>query len=901
MRLAFAVLMLSTIGVSSAQVLDQALDGSERGKKLGVLLAEVGQRQKIHFYYLPEWIDAITVASDHKNSTLGELLASILSDAGLSYFQMNKHALVIVKDPTAEMRRVEILNEAARQRKTVRRLTYGAQNGSRTPGATVVLRGRVVDKESGGALSGATVVASEGLAPKNTISLTDGSFSIKLPVGANVVTVSYVNYDDQVFDLDIYEDADLQIEMEEKPTMLDEVVIADIARGENTTKRVGQTQISVRQLKRAPALLGEVDLVKQVQVLPGVTTAGEAASGFNVRGGGVDQNLVLYDEVPVFNSSHAFGFFSSFNAEAVRDVAFYRGGIPAEFGGRASSVLDIRSREGDYEKWQGGGGIGLISSNVMINGPIRKGTTSIAASGRWTYSNWMINTIRTNYADLRNARVFFYDGTLKLAHRFSNKTKLTLSGYSSDDQFKLSGDSTYRWDNLGVVARLDHQVSDQLSMNFSAGTGSYQYLLSSDHPESGFGLSYRILYPFAKGEIHYQTANHKISAGIHSMFYRFDPGKFEPTGESQFKTIEMERQYNLESAAFVSDQIILPGEKASIEAGVRFSVFNSIGPATINLYEEGMPPDIDTFTGTMSVPSGQVYKTYSGVEPRASLRYSFTPTLSVKAGYNRMFQYMHLVTNTTAITPIDIWQPSGYYFKPQVADQLSLGLFKDFREKTYETFAEVYYKRINNITDFKDGAQLILNDHLETDLLQGVGTAYGVEVSGSKTSGRLTGALTYAYSRTFRQIAGPSDAETINRGEKYPANYDQPHIVNLSWRFGLTRRVHFTGYFTYRTGRPVTIPESGIVFDHITIASFSERNKYRVPDYHRLDLALVVEGNHKRRRVLDGTLTFSVYNIYGRENAYSVFFRDNGSGYLRPYKLSIIGTALPSISYAFKI
>jgi hypothetical protein len=901
MRLTVIFSILLSIGIASAQSLDKSLDGTERGKKLTEFLSELEARHKIQFYFLPEWIDGLTIPADHKLSTIDEVLTYVLSEARLAHFQMNEYVVVILKDPAAEMYRMDMLRDAATQRKSIRRMTFGTPDATRTAGTMVTLRGKVVDKETGAALAGSTVVASEGISAIHAVSQADGSFSIQLPVGSNLVSFGYVNHDDQLFDLEIYQDTQLVVEMEETPTVLDELVISAASRGENTTSRLGQTQINIRQLKRAPALLGENDLIKQVQMLPGVTTAGEAASGFNVRGGGVDQNLVLYDGVPVFNSSHAFGFFSSFNTEAVRDVAFYRGGIPAEYGGRASSVLDIRSKEGDYEKWQGGAGIGLISTNLFVNGPINKGTTSIAASTRLTYSNWLINTVRTNYADLKNAKVFFYDGTVKLAHRINQKTKLTASAYSSNDQFRLTGDSTYQWSNLTGVVRLDHEISDVLSMSFSAGAGSYQYKLFSTDSLNGFNLAYRITYPFIKGEVQYQRDRHHLSGGFQSMFYSFQPGTLTGSEGSNFGTEKMENQYNLESAIYASDELTLPGEKVSLEGGIRISMFNSIGPATVNLYQEDAPLDPQTFTGTMQVPKGDFYKTYMGFEPRASVRYSFSPTFSAKAGYNRMYQYMHLVTNTTAITPIDIWQPSGYYFKPQVADQLSFGLFKDFKDKTYETFAEVYYKRINNITDFKDGAQLILNSHLETDLLQGIGTMYGIEFSGSKTAGRFTGSFSYAYSRTFRLIAGPTDAESINNGKKYPSNFDQPNVVNLSWRYGLRRRIFFTGYFTYRTGRPITVPESGFVIDNITVAAFSERNRYRIPDYHRLDLALVFEGNHKRRRLLDGTLSLSIYNIYGRRNAYSVFFRPDEYGYMRAYKLSIIGTALPSVSYSFKI
>jgi hypothetical protein len=893
-------LLLTLFAHHAFAQLELKLDGTEAGKKLSVVLSTWETRHNVKFYYMPVWIDQITIDSTFEGETLNDALDVALDRTGISYIAMNEHVIVLVKDPTNEMQRRQTLSSALIQKKQVSRLTIGSATGV-TTGKRVNLRGRIIDKESKSPLIGAVIRILDNDALPPAVTNADGRFEVQLPAGANLVSVSYVDYEGKILDLAIYEDAELTIDLEEIARMLDEIVIAGSARGQNTTNHVGQTQISMREIKRAPSMLGETDLIRQVQVLPGVTTVGEAAAGFNVRGGGTDQNLVLYDDVPVFNSSHAFGFFSSFNAEAVRDVSFYRGGIPAEYGGRASSVLDIRSREGDYDKWGFSGGIGMISSHAMVNGPIVKGSTSVAASVRWTYSDWLVNTIRTNYTDLRNASVFFYDGTVKIAHKFSDKTKLTFSGYSSRDQFQLKDDSAYRWNNLLGSIRLDHQASPNLGLSVTLGSGSYQYLLYSDKPESGFDLSYNITYPFLKGEVHYQAGTHRITTGVQSMFYRFDPGTLNGRSGSTIGSVSMERQYNLETAFYASDAISLAADKVSIEGGIRVSMFNSIGPATINLYEEGTPPDISTFTGTMEVPKGEFYKTYIGLEPRASARYSFTPTLSAKAGYNRMYQYMHLVSNTTAVTPIDIWQPSGTYFKPQIADQLSLGLFKDFKDKTYETYVEAYYKTINNITDFEDGAELILNPHLETDLLQGVGTTYGIETSFAKSTGRFTGSLNYTYSRSLRQIAGPTEQESINNGEQYPSNYDQPHMVNFSWKMGLTRRVFFTGYFTYRTGRPVTVPESGFVVDDIPVAGFSERNQYRVPDYHRLDLALVIEGNHKRRRILDGTLTFSIYNVYSRQNAYTIFFRENEHGYMQPYKLSIIGTALPSCSYTFRI
>lgn len=885
-----------------AQLADFRLDGTVRGKPLPDVLSTIESKQAGKFFFLREWIDGIIVDQSFEGGTVRNLLEVSFAGTDLSYVVMNDYAVVIVKDPSAAMKRSDMINAAIRERKTIERMTFGQppRAGTKSP-QRVTFRGRITDKESGAALTGASIILSAGGQDQAGVTTNaNGEFSVSVTPGEHVVSFSYVNYEEKVVDLQIYEDAAVSVGMLEIPTLLDEVIVSDIANRENTTGRIGQTKMGVREIKRAPALLGEVDLVKQVQVLPGVTTAGEAASGFNVRGGGVDQNLVLYDGTPVFNSSHAFGFFSAFNSEAIRDVSFYRGGISAEYGGRISSVLDIRAKEGDYEKWHFGGGIGIISSNMMLTGPIRKGTSSVAFSLRSTYSNWLINSIHTNYADLGNASVSFYDGTLKLAHKFSNTTKLTLSAYSSSDQFRLTGDSTYRWRNLLGSVRLDHQFSDLFSVSVAAGAGSYSYEVYETDPPTAFNLSYAMTYPYANVDFHFQYGSHRVSFGTHHTFYRFDPGTFKPTSEeSNVKEVVIDQQRSIESALYINDAISL-NDKTSVEAGFRLSMFNAMGPATVNLYREGVPMSPSTVVDSLQYGKGDFYKTYFGAEPRLSLRYSLTPTFSLKAGYNRMYQYMHLVTNTTAITPVDIWQPSGYYFKPQVADQVSVGAFKDLKEKTYEAFVEVYYKTINNILDFKDGARLILNPQLEADLLQGRGLAYGVETSFTKLLGRWTGSVNYTWSRSLRQIAGPTIEESVNEGRVYPANYDQPHMVNANWRFGITRRHHFTGTFTYRTGRPVTVPESGFIIENIAVANFSERNQYRIPDYHRLDLALVVEGNHKRRRILDGTWAFSVYNVYSRKNAYTVFFKDLGNGLLRPHKLAVIGTAIPSISYNFK-
>lgn len=881
----------------SQDILEQKLEGAEKGKSLTSFLEAFESKHPVRFYFLQSWLENIKFDESADGQTLRQALDELFLGTDLNYVLFDDHSVVIVKDPSQALQRQTIINTAQRERKQIEKLLIGdAASAGRNQ--KVVLRGQVIDSKNKDLMVGASIQASD--VSLGTVTNAEGKFELKLPAGEHVLSISYINYEEKVFELAIYEDGELNVILEETPTLLEEVVISDKAGREITTSGIGQVQISMKEIKRAPSFLGEVDLIKQIQTLPGVTTAGEAASGFNVRGGSVDQNLVLYDKMPVFNGSHVFGFFSTFNAEAIRDVTFYRGGIPAEYGGRVSSILDINSKEGDYERWNGAGGIGMLSTNLMLNGPIQEDKTTVSASFRFNYSNWLIHAVRTNYADLSKSSVFFYDGAFKLTHKFSNDTKITFSTYASHDQFRLQGDSSYRWNNLLGSLRLDHSFSSRLVSTFVAGFGNYNYDVIDDNPYSGFKLYYKIAYPTLKADFHYMGGAHKLSFGAQSVYYRFNPGTLTPSGpESNIRPITMERQQSIETGLYLSDAYTI-SEKLFVEGGLRFSMFSSLGPATVNIYKPGEPLETENLVDTLTFNKGDVVKTYTGWEPRFSFRYSLGPSSSIKLSYNRMFQYLHLVTNTTAVTPVDIWQPSGYYFKPQMADQVSIGYFKNFKEKTWETFVEVFYKKIHNIVEFKDGAQLILNPHLETDLLQGMGRAYGVETSIARTVGKLTGSINYTYSRSLRTVQGPTTGESINKGKEYPSNFDQPNIVNLGWKYAISRRYFFTGNFTFRTGRPITTPLSGFSVDHISIANFSERNQYRIPDYHRLDLALVLEGNHKRKKFWDGTWTISIYNVYARKNVYTIFFKDDGNGVLKPYRLSVIGTALPSLTYSFK-
>lgn len=892
-KILFCFLACISLKGNAQTVLDKKLDGTERGKSLTTLISELEEQDSVRFYFIPEWISPITITRSYEGWTLGEALENLFQGTELDFFVMYPRAMVIIKDPTHAINHKYAIETAVAQKKKVERHVLG--EAGKALKQRVTISGSIIDKETRVPIPRVNVQASE----TNYGTTTDdsGLFSLSVTPGAHVVEVSFVNYETKILDILAYTDGEIHVELEETPTMLQEIIFQDHAAQDLTTAKIGQVQLAIREIKRAPALLGEVDLVRQVQILPGVTTAGEAASGFNVRGGSVDQNLILYDGMPVFNSSHVFGFLSAFNSEAIRSVTFSRGGISAEYGGRASSVLDIQSKDGASDKWNGNAGIGMITSNFMINGPINKRKLSLAASVRSTYSNWLVHAIRSDYGNLSNSSVYFYDGTLKLTQTISDRTKLSFTGYSSKDAFRLIGDSTYYWNNVQGSAKLEHQFSARLTSEFIAGITSYGYRVVNRDYLTASQLSFRISTSVLKAGFNYQTANHQINFGWQFMYYHFNPGSLRPDSPvSNARNFSLDRQFSAENAFYLSDEWAM-NDKLLLEAGLRIPMFASFGSASVNIYNDNTQRETTGITDTIHYKPGELIKAYYALEPRLSLRWMATPDASVKFGYNRMYQFLHLVTNTTAVTPVDIWQPSGYYFKPQRADQFSLGYFKDLLGKRYGASAETFYKMVDNILDFKDGAQLVLNENIETDLLQGKGWAYGVETSLSKNTGRLTFSLNYTYSRTMRLIRGTSSSESVNSGEAYPANFDQPHIANVTWKYNLSRRIFFTGHFTYHSGRPVTIPLSVFKLENTTVAYYSGRNQYRIPDYHRLDLALVIEGNNKRRKRVESTWVLSVYNAYARNNPYTVFFKSSDSGIPKPYQLSIVGTIFPSLSY----
>jgi hypothetical protein len=880
-----------------SQILDSKIE-LDQDMSLPEYFQSLEKKYPVKVFYLPEWFDQIKFSKqDHNSMTLNTALDNVLEGSSIRYILLYDYALIFIKDPAQALGREILLRKAKEEQKDINSFTIGNKLNIKS-NKKIQVSGVIRDADSKQPMAGATVLVS-ALGIQLTTGA-DGKYSFSMPAGKQVINFQYINYEEKVVDLEAYDNGSMDIVMKEIPRLLDEVVVSD-QQISNVNGQVGLTALKINELKKMPAFLGEVDIIKQIQFLPGVTSVGEVSSGFNVRGGGVDQNLILYDGIQAFNNSHVFGFFSAFSSEAIKDATFYKGGIPSEYGGRISSVLNITTKDGNYEKWGAQGGIGLISSHVTVEGPIEKNVSSVMVSVRSSYSDWLLKQFTTKYNDIKNSSVSFYDASVKLSRKLKGNDKIAFSGYISKDKFGLPNDTTFTWQNMMGSLRYDHIINERLSTNITAGYGQYGYQVNDEDPYTAYEMRYKISYPSLKIEAAYETERQKIVFGVNSLYYKIDAATLQPQSElSNVIAAKTSPQQSLENAFFISDNFDLTN-KLHVDLGFRLSMFSSLGAASLRHYQSGSSPDESTVIDTVNYKSGQVVKNYFGPEPRLSIRYTLSPTSSVKFGYNRMYQYIHLISNSVAVTPIDIWQPSNYYFKPQIGDQVSLGYFKDLKDNLYELSVEGFYKEVQNLLDYKDGATIVLNPALETSLLKGIGKSYGVEFAISKTKGRLSGSLNYTYSRSFRKVQGSSDAESINHGAYYRSNYDQPNIVNVNWKYGLSRRFSFTGNFTYHTGRPVTVPTSYAVIDHIPVITFSARNEYRVPDYHRLDIALVIEGSHKRKKFWDGTWTISFYNVYARKNVYTVYYDKNPNGLQSAYQMSIVGTVLPSISYRFKI
>ena len=765
--------------------------------------------------------------------------------------------------------------------------------------STIKLTGQVIDFKTNTPAMGIHIIRRDPWKAATTD--VDGRFEIELEPGYNVLELQGVSVKDARRQLMLYADADVRIELEEQNLMLEEVLVTGGRVEAVKSTNLGMEKITPSLLKNIPTAMGEVDVLKMVQALPGVKTVGEASSGFNVRGGATDQNLMLLNGGTIYNPTHLFGFFAAFNSDMVSDVEIYKSSIPSQYGGRISSVLNITGKEANKEKFVGVAGIGLLTSKLNLEIPLWKERTSLLLSGRTTYSDWIMGMLpeKSGYKD---GKAGFYDIGATFSHTFNVRNKLNIYGYYSRDRFAFNDNEKYGYGNMNVSAHLRSIFNDRLTGNFSVGYDHYDY--RNDETVDSLQaarLSFGINQFFAKANFNMELEKHRLNFGASTLFYNIRSGTYEPLGkESLVAFDELQRDKALESAVYVGDEWELT-PKFSLNAGIRYSMFNAMGPRDYYTYQSGTLPSESTIADTVRIKGNKVFKTYHGPEFRLSGRYAFNDDFSVKAGFNTMRQYIHKVSNTSIMSPTDTWKLSDANIKPQQGWQLAGGLYYNTPNRDWEFSLEGYYKKMKDYLDYRSGAKLLMNHHLETDVINTEGYAYGVELEVKKPKGKLNGWINYTYSRTFLRQKDSRIVKPINGGDWYPTEYDKPHDFKLVGNYKFTRRYSLSLNMDYSTGRPTTVP-AGQYYDQklgTTQVFYTDRNSYRVPDYFRMDLSFNVEASHHLTLDTHSSISFGLYNLTGRKNVYSIYYVVENKK-IQGYKMSIFGAPIPFVTYNIK-
>lgn len=764
------------------------------------------------------------------------------------------------------------------------------------------LSGTIKDNLSNETLIGVNIIIPE--LQTGTVTNEYGFYSITLPSGTYQVQISYLGFQTITKTIALTEDISKSYSLLEAAESLDEIVIKEDVEKLNIKKpQMSVNALSIKTIKQMPVVLGEVDVIKSITLLPGVTNAGEGSSGFNVRGGAVDQNLILLDEATIFNSSHLFGFFSVFNPDAIKDLKLYKGGIPAKYGGRVSSVLDIYQKEGNSNEFHMNGGIGLVSSRLLAEGPIKKEKGSFLLGGRSSYAHLFLPLF-----DVNNI-AYFYDLNTKLSYKLNHNNSIYLSGYFGRDVFELSDSFQNTYGNTVLNFRWNHLFSDKLFSNASLIYSDYYYGLTLDFV--GFDWESGIRNFNAKYDLkHYISSEFKLEYGLNSIYYSFNPGEIEPIDEtSGINPDKLIKKYAFENAVYIDAEHKIT-DKLSLSYGARLSTFHRFGQDELNVYENDNPvrfnQDLQIYEkanpiDTVAFSRSDVLESFTNIEPRFALAYQLNDNASVKGSYNRMAQYLHLLSNTSSPTPLDVWTPSGPFIKPQLLDQFAVGYFKTFKDNEFSLEVETFYKTIQNRIDYTDGADLIANDAIEQVILNGEARAYGLEILFRKNEGRLKGWLSYTLSKSEQRTPGRNNLETgINNGQWYNTPWDKTHDISITGSYDYNEKWKFSSNFLFQTGLPATFPNGQYEYNGIVVPSYEARNSSRLPAYHRLDVSAIYNPTPNSTKKFKGEWVFSIYNLYNRRNAASFSFRENiETGVNEAVRFSIFGV-VPSVAYNFK-
>lgn len=765
---------------------------------------------------------------------------------------------------------------------------FAYSNHSDETSKRFTISGRIYDKSNGEMLTGVTIY--DLTSKSGTTTNAYGFYSLSLNTDTYNLQYSYVGYLSTIKTGLLDKNISIDIALEPSNTQLNEVVIE----GKRTNENVRKAEMSIvkldsKTINKIPAFLGEIDIIKAIQLLPGVQATSEGSTGFSVRGGSSDQNLIILDEATVHNASHLLGFFSVFNNDAVKDVTLYKGDIPAEYGGRLSSLLDVRMRDGNSIKHGFTGSIGTVSSKLTLEGPIKKNITTFLVSGRRTYADLFLPFAKDK--DVQDNKLFFYDFNLKVSHVINENNRLYLSGYLGRDTFKNKF-ALMGFGNQTGSLRWNHLFSKKLFFNLSAIYSRYNYELGTPQGDaSSFEWKSQMRDHAVRFDFtHYLTPEHTLKYGVTAVFHEFFPGTAKGGGsESAINEFILPTQFAFEPALFIGDEWKY-NQKLTLKYGLRFSMFQNMGPGTYYNFDENYNP-LDSVVYT----TRKIFHTYSGLEPRFSFNYLLNETSSVKGSYSYTKQYLTLAQNSTAGTPLDIWFPSTPNIEPQNCHQFALGYFRNLNSNMYELSAEAYFKNFGKVIDFRDHAMLLLNQYLEGEIRTGKGYSYGIELLARKNDGKLTGWMSYTYSRSIRKI------EAINNGNPYPAPYDKPHALSIVTSYTFTKRFSASLTWVYATGIPVTFPTGRAIIGNTIIPIYSDRNSFRMPDYHRLDFSATLKSKNIKNKRWNSEWNFSVYNAYNRHNAWSInFVQEGGDSYTTYAEKTYLFSIIPAITYNFK-
>ncbi|HLO58997.1 MAG TPA: TonB-dependent receptor [Bacteroidales bacterium] len=882
------------------------IHGSYQGMSFTDFVQSVEDSLHIRFFYKSEWVQNIRIKNKGNCTDLDCLLNNTFAGTTLHYFITEWGHIIITQelaiksvnsaglnsDPYISTGQHKIISENSSKESDIIEI---GQPSEKYKSVQAVLSGYIKDNATNEVLPGVTVF-NKKLAV-GTISNEYGYYFLSLPKGIHTIQFTSLGMQEKSVVVNMNSSGEMNIEMESQVIPLKAVVVTSEKSFTLQRFEVGVERINMKTYRLMPTTMGEVDVMKSLLLIPGVKSVGEGASGINVRGGTTDQNLILLYGAPLYNTSHFFGFFSAVNSDIIRDITLYKGGIPAKYGGRISSVLDIGTRDGNRKEFHGNAGISPVTTHLAIEGPLIKDTLSYIFAARTTYSSWILKLI--NDPEINRSRAAFYDANGKVTYDPDINNRFELAGYYSSDNFRFNIDSLYHYENHIYSFKWRHSFNSHLIASVSLSNSMYYYTLSSEKNRlEAFCLSHELNNSSFKTDFNWFAGKNEIGFGTEITRYKLHPGDFGPNNASSLvRSHKLEKEQALESAIYIDDKIILT-EYLSIDAGLRISGFFILGPKTVFQYNPEQPMSISGIIDSSVYKRGDLIAKYGGPEARLALNFRISDKNSFKINYNRTLQYLHLLSNSYAISPTDIWKLSDYYIRPKIGDQIAVGFYSLFPKSHLEFSSEIYCKFIRNMVEFKGGTKLTMNENIEKNIVPARAKAYGLEISLRKNEGKLQYSLGYTFSRIMQQSQSKFEIEQINSGRWFPANFDSPHDLSVICSYLISRRLSFSGNYTLYSGRPITFPVAAYIFYDNKYVHYSERNKYRIPDYSRLDLSVTLNGNLRSHKITQPKWTFSIFNVLARKNVYSVYFKRDGD-IIKGYKLTIFGRAIPSLTYSF--